>query len=126
MDKAQIVLDIAIIIIEDVTITFPKYEFYGETVHVELGNNLLCDFFRVLHLPFKVFIAVISIIQMGLMLTFYRRDKVDCAFAVLLSIPTLYMAYYMSGLRQELIIAVFLGVLFPLLKKIMLVISWEY
>lgn len=103
--------------ISDVTITFPEYEFYGETVHGELGYNLLCNIFRVLHIPFEGFVAVISIAQMGFMLTFYRRYKVDCAFAVLLSIPTLYMTYFMSGLRQGLIIAVFLGVLFPLLEN---------
>lgn len=98
--------------ISDFAITFPEYD-----VHGELGYNLLCNIFRVFHLPFESFIAFISVIQMGAMLVFYIRYQIATPFALLLSVPTLYMTYFMSGIRQGLVIAVFLGILLPMLES---------
>lgn len=98
--------------VSDVAITFPKYD-----VHGELGYQLLCNVFRVCHIPFEGLVVLLAVVQMGWMLSFYKRYQVDCPFALLLSFPTLYLTYFMSGMRQGLAIAVFLGVLFPLLEN---------
>lgn len=98
--------------IPDFAITFPEYD-----VHGEMGYNLLCNIFRVFHLPFECFVAFISVIQMAAMLAFYKRYQIATPFALLLSMPTLYMTYFMSGIRQGLVIAVFLGILLPMLES---------
>lgn len=98
--------------ISDVAITFPNYDVHGET-----GYQLVCNIFRILHIPFEGLIAFISILQMGFLLVFLKRYKVAYPFALLLIYPTLYLTYLASGMRQGLAIAVFLGVLFPLLEN---------
>lgn len=98
--------------IPDYAITFPEYD-----VHGELGYSLLCNIFRVFHFPFECFVAFISVIQMAAMLAFYKRYQIATPFALLLSVPTLYMTYFMSGIRQGLVIAIFLGILLPTLES---------
>ena len=98
--------------ISDVAITFPNYDVHGET-----GYQLVCNIFRILHIPFEGLIAFISILQMGFLLVFLKRYKVAYPFALLLIYPTLYLTYLASGMRQGLAIAVFLGVLFPVLEN---------
>ena len=98
--------------ISDVAITFPNYDVHGET-----GYQLVCNIFRILHIPFEGLIAFISILQMGFLLVFLKRYKVAYPFALLLIYPTLYLTYLASGMRQGLAIAVFLGVLFPFLEN---------
>lgn len=98
--------------VSDVAITFPEYE-----VHGELGYQLVCNVFRVFHIPFEWLVAFLATVQMGCMLAFYKRYHIDCAFALLLTFPTLYLTYFVSGMRQGLVIAIFLGLLFPMLEK---------
>lgn len=98
--------------ISDVAITFPNYDVHGET-----GYQLVCNIFRILHVPFEGFIAFVSILQMGFLLLFLKRYQIAYPFALLLAYPTLYLTYFVSGLRQGLAIAFFLGVLLPLLEK---------
>lgn len=98
--------------ISDAAITFPNYDVHGET-----GYQLVCNIFRILHIPFEGLIAFISILQMGFLLVFLKRYKIAYPFALLLIYPTLYLTYLASGMRQGLAIAVFLGVLFPLLEN---------
>lgn len=98
--------------IPDFAITFPNYD-----VHGEVGYSLLCNIFRVCHLPFESFVSCISVIQMGAMFVFYKRYQIATPFALLLSIPTLYMTYFISSIRQGVAIAIFLGLLFPMLEN---------
>ncbi len=98
--------------ISDVAITFPNYDVHGET-----GYQLVCNIFRILHIPFEGFIAFMSILQMGFLLVFLKRYKVAYSFALLLIYPTLYLTYLASGMRQGLAIVFFLGVLLPLLEN---------
>ena len=86
-------------------------------VHGEIGYQFLTNVFRVLHLPFEAFIAFLSLIQMGCLLRFFRRYHIDCVFSLLLAVPTLYFTYFVSGMRQGVVLAVFLGILFPMLEK---------
>lgn len=98
--------------ISDVAITFPHYD-----VHGELGYQLACNVFRILHIPFEGFIAFVSVLQMSFLLLFLKRYEVACPFALLLIYPTLYLTYFVSGIRQGLAIAFFLGVLLPLIEN---------
>lgn len=98
--------------ISDVAITFPNYDVHGET-----GYQLVCNIFRILHIPFEGFIAFMSILQMGFLLVFLKRYKVAYSFALLLIYPTLYLTYLASGMWQGLAIVFFLGVLLPLLEN---------
>lgn len=86
-------------------------------VHGEIGYQLLTNVFRLLHLPFEIWVACLSIIQMGCLLRFLRYYQIDCVFSLMLAVPTLYFTYFVSGLRQGVVLAVFLGILFPMLEK---------
>lgn len=88
-----------------------------EDVHGELGYQFLTNVFRLLHLPYEALVAFLGAVQMGGLLAFLRRYRVDCVLALALAVPTLYLTYFMSGVRQGAVIALFLGVLFPLLEK---------
>lgn len=96
----------------ETAITFPHYAW-----DKEVGFALLCNIFRVLHLPFEGFVALISAAEIGLFYAFARRYCLEEPLTLLLAFPTLYITWFMSGIRQGLVIAVFLGVLFPLLEK---------
>lgn len=86
-------------------------------VHGEIGYQFLTNVFRLLHLPFEAWVALLSVIQMACLLRFLRLYHIDCVLSLLLAVPTLYLTYFVSGLRQGVAMAVFLGILFPLLEK---------
>lgn len=86
-------------------------------VHGEIGYQFLTNIFRLLHLPFEAWVAFLAVIQMACLLRFLRRYHVDCVLSLLLAFPTLYLTYFVSGLRQGVAVAVFLGILFPMLEK---------
>lgn len=98
--------------VSDKAIMFPNYGMHGD-----LGYLLVCNIFRMVHFPFEGFVMLISAVQMGGLLRFLRKYEICTPFALLLSVPTLYFVYFMSGLRQGIIIALFLGVLLPLLEN---------
>lgn len=93
------------------------FDFPLPDVHGEIGYQFLTNAFRLLHLPYEAFIFFLSVLQMGFLLAFFKRYHIDCVLALLLAMPTLYMTYFVSGLRQGVVLAAFLGVLFPLLEK---------
>lgn len=86
-------------------------------VHGEIGYQFLTNVFRVLHLPFEVWVACLSVIQMAFLLRFLRYYHIDSVFSLLMAVPTLYFTYFVSGMRQGVVMAAFLGILFPLLEK---------
>ena len=86
-------------------------------VHGEIGYQFLTNAFRLLHLPYEALVFFLSVLQMGFLLAFFKRYHIDCVLALLLAVPTLYMTYFVSGMRQGVVLAAFLGVLFPLLEK---------
>ena len=93
------------------------FDFPLPDVHGEIGYQFLTNAFRLLHLPYEAFIFFLSVLQMGFLLAFFKHYHIDCVLALLLAMPTLYMTYFVSGLRQGVVLAAFLGVLFPLLEK---------
>lgn len=84
------------------------------TVHGEIGYLMLCNFFRCLHIPFEGFIACTAFFEMLCFYRFCTAFQIDTPFVLALAYPTLYMTYFMSIIRQGIVIAVFLGILLPL------------
>ena len=101
------------LLVPEHTISFPNY---GE-VHGELGWLFLCNLFRVIHAPYELFVALVSAMQMWCLFLFMNKYCVESPMALMLSIPSLYFIYFMSGLRQGCVIAVLLGILLPLLEE---------
>lgn len=83
-------------------------------VHGEFGFLLLCNLFRVLKAPFELLVACTAACEMWCFCRFCVYFKIDNALVLVLAYPTLYMTYFVSSLRQGIIMAVFLGVLLPM------------
>lgn len=98
--------------VSETEITFPHYGW-----NKEVGFAFLCNIFRMLRVPYEGFVAIVSVAEMGLLATFFKRYQVAEPLALLLAYPTLYLTWFFSGIRQGLVIAVFLGLLFPILEK---------
>jgi len=88
-------------------------------VHAEVGWKILCSFFRAADASFPVFIFFLSVYMMTMLLRFLKHFGGERKMLILLlCFHTLYMSYFMSILRQAVIIATLLGLLLPwLLQK---------
>lgn len=88
------------------------------TLHTEPGWKLLCSVFRALGATFPTMIFFLSLYMMVMLLAFLKNyGGQRKMFLLLLCFHTLYMSYFMSILRQAVIIATFLGLLLPWLLK---------
>lgn len=90
-------------------------EIFSSTVHSEWGWKLLCWVSARISLSFVDFVACLSIFESILLYKFVSRYCPYKVFALLLIYPTFYLTYLFSGLRQGLVICIFLVWLFPLL-----------
>lgn len=85
---------------------------------IEIGWQVLCILGKKLSMSFPIFIALISLYIMAV---FYRFLRLYCKLremlALMLCYHTLYLTYFMSILRQAVIVATFLGVLLPWIMK---------
>lgn len=86
-------------------------------LHGEIGYLFLCNIFRYLDIPFEGFIFIISIFEIGLLFRFAKEFEIRTPEIFIIAYPTLYMTYFMSVIRQGLIIAIFLGIILPACKK---------
>lgn len=88
-------------------------------VHAEVGWKLLCSVFRAVGASFPVFIFFLSVYLMTMLLRFLKLFGGQRKMLILLlCYHTLYMSYFMSILRQAVIIATLLGLLLSwLLQK---------
>lgn len=98
--------------------------FWAKNQNIEIGWKLIEFLFQAINTPFLVFMGVVGAISVLLLCRF----AVKCCpgartFALLLAYPTLYLTYLFSGVRQGLVICVFLGLMLPFLleKK-----YWQY
>ena len=98
--------------------------FWIKSPNIEIGWKLLETAFQAIKTPFSVFMGVIGTSSVLLLCRF----AVKCCpgartFALLLAYPTLYLTYLFSGIRQGLMVCVFLGLMLPFLleKK-----YWQY
>jgi len=86
--------------------------------HTEPGWKFLCAFCKMLGVPYPIFILILSLGMMLLFLRFLNRYCDDRKLlALVIFYHTLYLSYFMSILRQALVIAVFLGALLPWLQN---------
>lgn len=66
---------------------------------------------------FEIFIAVIGILSMILIDACIRKNSTNKCLALLILYPTIYYVYFFSSIRMGLAIAIFMGILIPLLQK---------
>lgn len=86
-------------------------------IHSEIGWKVACGTFRALGASFPVLIFVVSVYMMGLFYRFLQRYGGERKlFTLFIAYHTLYLTYFMSVLRQGIVIATLLGVLLPLLQ----------
>lgn len=78
------------------------------TKGIEIGFYFLMRLFQP---NFQFFIAVISVFEMWMLYRFINTYSKHKTFSVLLAMPTLYLTYYFSAIRQGIIISVFIGYL---------------
>ena len=86
-------------------------------LHGEVGYLFLCNVFRCFNIPFEGFIFIISIFEMCLLFRFAKEFEICIPDFFIIAYPTLYMTYFMSVIRQGLIIAIFMGAILPAWKK---------
>lgn len=91
---------------------------FSSEIHSEVGWKFLCVVARKISLPFPFFVALLSIYLMlvfGRFLFMYCKERP--MFAMLLCFHTLYLSYFMTSLRQSVVVITFLGILLPWLTK---------
>lgn len=88
-----------------------------KTVHGEIGYLLICNFFRILRIPFEGFVSCTATLEMVCFSRYAKKFEINTPFIWVLAYPTLYMTYFVSAIRQGIVISVFLGILLPLLFK---------
>lgn len=82
--------------------------FYPET-----GWRLLCAAFKLFHAPFWVFTMALGLGEMLLLHRFLTKYVPMKTAGLFLLYPVLFLTYMLSGLRQGLVLCLFLGVLLP-------------
>ena len=86
--------------------------------HTEPGWKVPCSIFRAFGLKFPGFVFFLSLYMMAMLLRFVNRfgGNRKCLMLVL-CFHTLYMTYFMSGLRQAVVVITFLAILLPWLLE---------
>lgn len=91
--------------------------FYTSAVHSEIGWKLLNNAAKCIGLNFFTVAAVISVVEMLLLNRFLSRYSSNRALSLLVAFPVVYFIYFFSALRQGIVIAVFLGLMVPLIER---------
>lgn len=68
-------------------------------------------------IKFEAFVAIIGFVSMILIDIAIRKYSANKCFSLLILYPTIYFVYLFSGIRMGLVIAIFMGVLVPLLDE---------
>lgn len=79
----------------------------------EMGWRLISVLFKIFHAPFWVFTMALGFLEMLLVHRFLRRYVKQRIAGLFLLYPVLVITYMVSGLRQGLVICIFLGLLVP-------------
>lgn len=77
--------------------------------HAEWGYRLLCVIFNFFHADFTVFIFCVSVFEMIMLHRFLTKYSHNTILSLFLFFPTFYLTYYFSGIRQGIVLAIFLG-----------------
>lgn len=90
----------------------------NQEIHSEPGWKILCLLFRSAGAQFPVLVFVVSVYIMALFLRFLKIYGGDRKFLILvLCYHTLFMSYFVSSLRQAIVLATFLGAMLPWLQS---------
>lgn len=94
-------------------------EIFASDLHTEFGFKIIILVLKSLYLPFEVLIGLFAVISMFLThkaIVKFVSLKYS-ALALLLLFPTVYLTYFYSGIRQGLVIALFISTLLPALLE---------
>ncbi len=86
---------------------FPLF-WYTRNLHSEIGFRFVINCFTALGIPAFYFYAVWSLVSMGFVYLAIERVSPFRSLSLLLLYPTCYLTYLFSGVRQGLVLAVFL------------------
>ncbi|MCR4588363.1 MAG: EpsG family protein [Lachnospiraceae bacterium] len=86
---------------------FPLF-WYTRNLHSEVGFRLLVNCFTALGIPAFYFFAMWSLVSIGFVYAAIRMVSPYRSLSLLLLYPTCYLTYLFSGVRQGLVLAVFL------------------
>lgn len=85
--------------------------YFSNDVHSELSWKLIMVFAKSIGISFEIFIALLTTLMCWSLHLFISKYSVNPVLSLLIAYPNLILIYYASGLRQGLVIAVFLGYL---------------
>ncbi len=95
---------------------FPLF-WYTRNIHFEVGFRFLVNLFTCWDCPAPIFYGFISCVTIGATLYAIIKYCRLRSVALLLIMPTLFLSYYMSGVRNGLAVAIALAVLPNLLAR---------
>lgn len=91
--------------------------YYNADYHSEIGFRLIENILSGIGLPYILFIALIAIFQMICISRFIYKYSPYVALSFACFFHTIYLTYCFSGMRQGIVIAVFLGIMVELIIK---------
>ncbi len=94
-----------------------NYMWYMYDQHNALVWKLFETGFSILKIPFEVFVCIIGLISMWCMSRFIWLYSPYKLVSLLMVYPTIYLTYFMSGMRQGIVIAFFVGYMFNWLQE---------
>lgn len=86
---------------------------YLETVHTEIGWQLLNVFVKQCGLNYVVFLNSCGLLSMVLINKGLKYFKAQSVMALLICYHTVYLTYLFSAIRTGLVISIFLGIILP-------------
>ena len=87
--------------------SFSEVMSHRNAIHGEIGFRLFSSLFKKDH--YQWFVATVSIYEAAMLWLFLKKHSSNKAFSLLLFFPTVFMIYYLSALRQGIVLATFLG-----------------
>lgn len=91
--------------------------YYTEAFHSEFGWKIINNLWRSLGFDFISLSILISVLEMYFLGRFLKRYSPNRALNLVLACPVIYFVYFFSALRQGLVVAVFLGLMLPMLEN---------
>ena len=82
--------------------------------HGEIGFKLLCAVFNG---NYQAFVFFVSLYQGFLLYRFLKKHCDNMGFSLLLFIPTIFLTYYFSAIRQGIVVATFIGIGISLIES---------
>ena len=91
--------------------------YYTDAFHSEFGWKVINNACKVAGVSFISLSMVCSIVEMLLLNRFISTYSSNRASSMLIAMPVTYFIYFFSALRPGLVIAIFLGIMIPLLEN---------